>query len=134
MSDDLTGDVKSQHEIRDGDVVKGQYQLLEPDGSVRIVDYSADDLNGFNAIVSKSGLNVHGLAQPILVNARNTPTVLTVGQRSPAGVSILSNPQITLGNLVQRTPASTIEYIGRSEQYSPYSSISYGYNGNGALW
>lgn len=133
MSDDLTGDVKSQHEIRDGDVVKGQYQLLEPDGSVRIVDYAADDVNGFNAIVSKSGLNVHGLAQPILVNTRSNP-VLAVAQRTPAGVSILSSPQLTLGNLVQRTPASTIGYIGRSEQYSPYSSISYGYNGNGALW
>lgn len=130
MSDDLTGDVKSQHEIRDGDVVKGQYQLLEPDGSVRTVDYAADDVNGFNAIVSKSGVNVHALAQPVLLSGRS----LGVAQRTPAGVSILSSPQLTLGNLIQRTPASTIEYIGRPEQYSPYSSISYGYNGNGALW
>lgn len=35
--DELTGDVKSQHEIRDGDIVKGQYSLLEPDGSIRTV-------------------------------------------------------------------------------------------------
>lgn len=51
--------MKSQHEVRDGDVVKGQYSLVEPDGSVRTVDYTADDHNGFNAIVSKSGPSLH---------------------------------------------------------------------------
>lgn len=35
VSDDLTGDMKSQQETREGDVVKGQYSLVEPDGSVR---------------------------------------------------------------------------------------------------
>ena len=28
----MTGDVKSHAEERDGDVVKGQYSLVEPDG------------------------------------------------------------------------------------------------------
>lgn len=37
VSDDLTGDVKSQQETRDGDIVKGQYSLVEPDGSIRTV-------------------------------------------------------------------------------------------------
>ncbi len=46
VSDYHTGDVKSQHETRDGDVVKGQYSLVEPDGSVRTVDYTADKING----------------------------------------------------------------------------------------
>lgn len=126
----MTGDVKSQHEYRDGDVVKGQYQLLEPDGSVRTVDYAADDINGFNAIVSKSGLNVHALAQPILLQ-RSTPTLL----RTPGSVSVISSPQLNYGSLLhQRTPASTVEIIGRSNQYSPYTSVSYGYNANGPLW
>ncbi|XP_059620354.1 cleavage and polyadenylation specificity factor subunit 6-like [Phlebotomus argentipes] len=51
VNDFHTGDVKSQHETRDGDVVKGQYSLVEPDGSVRTVDYTADKHNGFNAVV-----------------------------------------------------------------------------------
>lgn len=55
----MTGDVKSQSEVRDGGVVKGQYSLVEPDGSVRTVDYTADDVNGFNAVVSKSAPTVH---------------------------------------------------------------------------
>jgi hypothetical protein len=53
IKDPHTGDIKSQAEERDGDVVKGQYSLVEPDGSVRTVDYTADDHNGFNAVVHK---------------------------------------------------------------------------------
>lgn len=56
VRDTLTGDFKSQVESRNGDVVQGQYSLIEPDGSRRTVDYTADDLNGFNAVVTKSGL------------------------------------------------------------------------------
>lgn len=53
VSDAYTGDIKSQTEVRDGDYVKGQYTLVEPDGSRRVVDYTADSHNGFNAVVSK---------------------------------------------------------------------------------
>lgn len=59
VKDPHTGDIKSQAEERDGDVVKGQYSLVEPDGSVRTVDYNADDHNGFNAVVHKTGPAVH---------------------------------------------------------------------------
>ncbi|CAH2075409.1 unnamed protein product, partial [Iphiclides podalirius] len=51
VSDPHTGDHKTQHEARDGDVVKGEYSLLQPDGSFRKVTYTADDHSGFNAIV-----------------------------------------------------------------------------------
>lgn len=47
----------------------GQYSLVEPDGSVRTVDYTADDVHGFNAVVSKSAPTVHATAavvQPIV--------------------------------------------------------------------
>lgn len=53
VRDSLTGDAKDQEEIRDGDVVKGRYSLIEPDGSRRTVNYYADDVNGFNAVVQK---------------------------------------------------------------------------------
>lgn len=33
--------------------------MVEPDGSVRVVDYAADDVNGFNAVVKKIGPSVH---------------------------------------------------------------------------
>lgn len=52
IQDKLTGDEKSQHETRDGDVVKGRYSFVEADGQKRIVDYTADSVRGFNAIIS----------------------------------------------------------------------------------
>lgn len=59
MNDPHTGDNKAQWESRDGDHVKGQYSLVEPDGSLRVVDYHADDLTGFNAVVKKVGPSLH---------------------------------------------------------------------------
>jgi hypothetical protein len=55
VADQLTGDNKSQTESRDGDVVTGQYSLVEADGTRRVVDYTADPVNGFNAVVRKEG-------------------------------------------------------------------------------
>lgn len=54
VHDALTGDSKSQTETRSGDVVTGQYSLIDSDGTKRTVDYAADPINGFNAVVSKS--------------------------------------------------------------------------------
>ncbi|XP_045515073.1 cuticle protein 7-like [Pieris brassicae] len=54
VADGHTGDNKSQHESRDGDVVRGEYSLVEADGSIRRVEYTADAHNGFNAVVSNS--------------------------------------------------------------------------------
>lgn len=67
IQDTLTGDSKSQQESRNGDVVKGQYSLTEADGSRRTVDYTADPVNGFNAVVSRQPLAVKTIAahQPI---------------------------------------------------------------------
>lgn len=42
----MTGDAKSQQESRSGDVVQGSYSLIEPDGTRRIVEYTADPVQG----------------------------------------------------------------------------------------
>jgi hypothetical protein len=52
--DGYTGDSKSAWEERDGDTVKGEYSVVEADGSIRTVSYTADDHNGFNAVVTRS--------------------------------------------------------------------------------
>ncbi|CAB3243075.1 unnamed protein product [Arctia plantaginis] len=54
VNDPHTGDIKQQKEERDGEVVKGQYSLVEPDGSVRTVNYVADWDTGFHADVHNS--------------------------------------------------------------------------------
>lgn len=46
VEDPHTGDNKFQHEIRDGDKVKGVYSLHEADGSVRTVEYVSDKEHG----------------------------------------------------------------------------------------
>jgi len=61
VKDAYTGDVKHHHEARDGDVVKGEYSLVEADGSIRTVKYTADKYNGFNAVVEKTP-GVHKVA------------------------------------------------------------------------
>lgn len=59
VSDGHTGDNKQQSEVRRGDVVQGEYSLKEPDGTIRIVRYEADDKNGFNAKVIRKGAAIH---------------------------------------------------------------------------
>lgn len=56
VQDALTGDSKNQFETRDGDIVRGRYSLIEADGTRRIVDYTADPVNGFNAVVQREPL------------------------------------------------------------------------------
>ncbi|XP_055618822.1 larval cuticle protein A2B-like [Toxorhynchites rutilus septentrionalis] len=74
VSDSLTGDHKSQHETRDGDVVKGAYSLVDPDGTKRTVEYVADPIHGFNAVVHREPLAVKAVAAaPLLA----TKTIVT---------------------------------------------------------
>ncbi|XP_034239893.1 cuticle protein 19-like [Thrips palmi] len=64
VEDAHTGDYKDAKEERDGGVVKGEYSLLQPDGTKRTVHYTADPHNGFNAIVSYSGHAIHPPVAP----------------------------------------------------------------------
>ncbi|CAG9814372.1 unnamed protein product [Phaedon cochleariae] len=76
VQDHKTGDQKEQQEVRVGDVVKGQYSLVEPDGTIRIVKYTADDHNGFNAIVLRKGHAVH---PQVVHKAIAVPVVSKIG-------------------------------------------------------
>ena len=59
VQDPHTGDVKSQWETRDGDTVRGQYSVVEPDGTLRTVQYTADGTKGFRAVVKKIIPDLH---------------------------------------------------------------------------
>lgn len=39
--------------------------MVEPDGSLRVVEYRADDKSGFNAVVKRIGPNIHPVSAPI---------------------------------------------------------------------
>ncbi|XP_055596848.1 larval cuticle protein A3A-like [Uranotaenia lowii] len=74
ISDALTGDQKSQQESRNGDSVQGSYSLVDPDGTKRTVEYTADPIHGFNAVVHREPLAVKAVAAtPVIA----TKTVIT---------------------------------------------------------
>lgn len=57
VHDEHTGDIKSQTETRQGDVVQGSYSVIDPDGFRRTVTYTADEHNGFQATVNRERLD-----------------------------------------------------------------------------
>ncbi|XP_015590772.1 larval cuticle protein A3A [Cephus cinctus] len=87
VQDALTGDSKAQYESRNGDVVQGSYSLIEADGTRRIVDYTADPVNGFNAVVSREPA-VAVAAAPVV--ARAVAPVAPVAARIAAPVAAVA--------------------------------------------
>lgn len=67
VNDAYTGDAHSQHETAENGAIRGSYELNDADGFRRIVDYTADDVHGFNANVRREPLQVVKkiVAQPI---------------------------------------------------------------------
>lgn len=59
VHDAHTGDIKSQQETRHDDKVEGFYTLVEPDGHRRVVHYTANDHDGFNAKVDREYVGGH---------------------------------------------------------------------------
>lgn len=55
VHDPHTGDVKTHSETRHGKYVYGEYTLVEPDGTKRVVKYRAGPHTGFEAIVERIG-------------------------------------------------------------------------------
>ncbi|KAL5290271.1 hypothetical protein ACFFRR_009923 [Megaselia abdita] len=61
VEDSKTGVLQNHKETRNGDKVKGEYRVVDPDGSLRVVKYSADNNKGFQAEVIHDGKSiVHG--------------------------------------------------------------------------
>ncbi|XP_065084301.1 cuticle protein 19-like [Ochlerotatus camptorhynchus] len=65
VHDEQTGDIKSQTEERHGDNVKGVYSLVDADGFHRVVEYTADEHSGFNAVVRREPLQGHKLIKAV---------------------------------------------------------------------
>ncbi|KAJ8918350.1 hypothetical protein NQ315_008044 [Exocentrus adspersus] len=88
VADGHTGDQKTQTEIRDGDVVKGSYSLVEADGTIRTVSYTADDHNGFNAVVTRSGHAAH----PATAKVVAAPAIAHVAAPAYAAPAYAAHP------------------------------------------
>ncbi|CAG9566535.1 unnamed protein product [Danaus chrysippus] len=95
VADPYTGDFKSQVETRVGGNVRGQYSLLDADGTKRTVDYAADDLSGFNAVVRKDpavltapvAAVAPAVAAPAVIAARTVAAPAIYAESAPALVA-----------------------------------------------
>ncbi|XP_055587349.1 larval cuticle protein A2B-like [Uranotaenia lowii] len=108
VSDSKTGDQKFQQESRNGDVVRGVYWLVEPDGTKRTVEYSADSIQGFNAVVSREPLNIKSIASAPVIASKtliSQPTIAKTLVAQPAYASY-SAPLIPL---ISKTSYATSE-------------------------
>ncbi|KAM7363285.1 larval cuticle protein A2B-like [Cochliomyia hominivorax] len=91
VKDAISGDSKTAVETRDGGFVQGQYSLNDADGYRRIVDYTSDPINGFNAVVRREPL-VAAVAAPVVKAA---PVVA-----APAAVSYAAAPIVKAAPIV----------------------------------
>ncbi|XP_055850433.1 larval cuticle protein A2B-like [Episyrphus balteatus] len=88
VKDPKTGDIKNQIESRDGDVVKGSYSLLDADGLTRVVQYTSDGVNGFNAVVTRTGTK-QILAAPAPTLIKSVPILQQPTLIKSPGLSLL---------------------------------------------
>ncbi|XP_014368513.2 larval cuticle protein A2B-like [Papilio machaon] len=111
VADPNTGDYKSQVESRIGGTVKGQYSLIDPDGTKRIVDYTADDINGFNAVVRK---------EPIVTQAvvPVSPAII------PAVKSVVSTPLRSISSPAVYSVGSPRYYTASPSVYNARSYVA----------
>ncbi|KAG6450319.1 cuticle protein 21 [Manduca sexta] len=83
VADPSTGDHKDATETLQNGVVHGSYSLVEPDGHLRKVTYTADKINGFNAVVERTGASAHPVA-PVAVAA---PVAKVIAAPAPVAVA-----------------------------------------------
>ena len=98
VSDPVTGDQKSHTESRDGDTVKGRYSYVNSDGSIQTVTYTADSVNGFQAVVNTTPASQGRATAPVtetvqhLNNAHIQENVPINVLSSPLGENGLHSP------------------------------------------
>merc|ERR1712083_158095 len=113
ISDSVTGDSKSRQESRDGDAVSGSYSVADPDGRIRTVTYTADDVHGFQATVTYDGeegpvaIPFNTPSTPVVTAVRTVPSVHDVHNLGNTVTAVRTVPTVqdvhavhNLGNTV----------------------------------
>ena len=109
VNDATTGDSKSATETRDGGKVSGSYSVVEPDGAVRTVTYTADAENGFNAKVERTPAT----PAPAVVVPAPAPVpqrIVYVQQPAAQTIQLVQQPQAAI-QLIQQQP-QLVQYYG----------------------
>ncbi|KAJ0175038.1 hypothetical protein K1T71_009179 [Dendrolimus kikuchii] len=121
VRDDHTGDIKEQKEARNGDAVQGFYSLVQPDGVHRIVEYTSDKVNGFNANVRYEG---HPVAQPAKIAYAAAPVTKIAYAPAPVTKIAYAPSPITYA-----APVAKVAYtapITKLAYAAPVAKVAYG--------
>lgn len=104
---------------------------MEPDGSIRVVEYWADAKSGFNAVVKRVGPNLHPVAAPIykapipLLSHGTAVAPISVG--SVANIEALASAPIVSGPAYSGAVSSSAVYkaapIVKSAPIAPIAPI-----------
>ncbi|RZC33111.1 larval cuticle protein A3A-like [Asbolus verrucosus] len=141
IQDGLTGDSKSQHEARDGDVVQGSYSLVDPDGTKRTVEYTADPVNGFNAVVHREPLVAKAVvpavakvaapvayAAPIARLGYAAPLVVLAVLVSVVRAGLIGSPLTYAAPVAPVAAPVAVAKTVVADEYDPHPQYSYGYD------
>jgi Insect cuticle protein len=130
VQDDHTGDVKTQHESAKDGVISGYYTLIDADGYKRIVHYTADDVNGFNADVQREPIDGHKVVktiQPVVVKKIVAQPAIAVQKYVAAAPQYYSAPvehkYVAAAPQYYSAPAEQKYYSAPAPQY--YSAPSH---------
>ncbi|XP_044747344.1 cuticle protein 7-like [Coccinella septempunctata] len=129
VNDPTTGDEKHQEESREGDAVRGSYSLVEADGTRRIVEYTADDLNGFQAVVHKEPAGAPLPAPSPVVTKVVKPVVAPFHAIAPVATAPLVTKVSALPAYRTYNPYNQY-YAGFANPYAvqPYAAYSHPYS------
>ncbi|XP_026754586.2 cuticle protein 8-like [Galleria mellonella] len=118
VHDDHTGDVKQQKESRAGDAVQGFYSLVQPDGVQRIVEYSSDKVNGFNAVVRYEG---HPTPAPVAKIAYAAP-VAKIAYAAPVAKVAYTAP---VAKVAYSAPVAYAAPVAKVAYAAPVAKVAY---------
>ncbi|XP_061394652.1 larval cuticle protein A2B-like [Musca vetustissima] len=131
VDDKVTGDSKSQTEERDGDFVRGEYSLIDSDGYKRTVQYTADAVNGFNAVVQREPLG-HAVVKTVAPVAHYAPaTVVKTHYAAPTVVKTVAPvAHYAAPAAVVKThyAAPTVATYAAPSHYQSYGAPVYNYH------
>ncbi|XP_030374854.1 larval cuticle protein A2B-like [Scaptodrosophila lebanonensis] len=118
VDDKITGDSKSQVEERDGDIVRGEYSLIDADGYKRTVQYTSDPHNGFNAVVNREPL--------VKAVAVKTVAAAPVAHYAAPAVAHYAAPAVA--HYAAPAVVKTAHYAAPTASYASYAAPAYAYH------
>ncbi|KAJ8718602.1 hypothetical protein PYW08_002839 [Mythimna loreyi] len=117
VQDGQSGDVKQQQESRAGDAVQGSYSLVQPDGVKRIVDYTSDKVNGFNANVRYEGTPVY----PAPAKVAYAAPVAKVAYAAPVAKVAYASAPVSYA----RAPVAYAAPVAKLAYAAPVAQVTY---------